>query len=141
MTPTRVFILFACTCFFPFFVGCSGSGPEMGNVTGRITLDGNPVVQATICFHPSDGRAASAGISDANGKYTLLFSESRKGAMIGEHKVTISTFRPETTGDREGEFNPAVQESIPAKFTSPNTTDLIREVKKGRQVFDFDLSS
>ena len=53
-------------------VGCSGASdqPELGEVSGIVTLDGKPVVGVNVVFKPDIGRAA-AGNTDAEGNYSL----------------------------------------------------------------------
>ena len=111
--------------------GCGrGNLPELGYVSGRITVDGNPVKEAHIEFTPvADGRP-SAATSDSSGYYVLFYKGSVKGARIGEHDVTMTTFREELTyseetdedepGDATGEDSeitiPGRPETIPAKY-------------------------
>ena len=54
--------------------GCSSSGPEIASVSGRITMDGKPLANATVVFIPENGRPAGAR-TDADGKYVLNFTE------------------------------------------------------------------
>ena len=52
--------------------GC-GSGddrPELGQVTGTITMDGTPLTGTVVVFSPDNGRP-SRGKTDAEGKYEL----------------------------------------------------------------------
>ncbi len=72
-------------------VGCMGSSvqyPEVVDVTGSVLLDGKPLAGATITFVPSNGRA-SAGQTDANGRYTLAYTKTIAGAIFGWHRVMI----------------------------------------------------
>lgn len=82
--------------FIPTFAlvlpGCSESGPPLGIVTGIVTLDGQPLEGAAIVFSPK-AQAADAGSSSGktgqDGKYSLEFGSSRKGAYLGDHNVII----------------------------------------------------
>jgi hypothetical protein len=49
------------------FVPVIGCGKGKSDVSGTVNLDGKPVADGTIVFHPTDGVAVSAGIKD--GKY------------------------------------------------------------------------
>ena len=76
-------------------IGCD-QGPPLGDVSGTITYEGKPIEKATITFtHVDEGRAAFAR-TDAEGKYTLKFSDGRSGALLGENAVSIETARAET---------------------------------------------
>jgi len=63
--------------------------PDLGPVTGTITLDGKPLGDVTVMFQPENGRA-STGLTDAEGTYELTFTEVAKGAKVGPHKVSFS---------------------------------------------------
>jgi hypothetical protein len=68
-------------------------------VSGRVTLNGQPLAGAIVAFQPvSPGinerpeACGSAGRTDASGNFTLrLIDPERDGALVGEHIVTIST--------------------------------------------------
>ena len=62
-------------------VGCSGNNPPLGKVSGRVTLDGQPLAGVIINFKPTEGRAAT-GTTDADGNYTLEFSYGVMGAKL-----------------------------------------------------------
>jgi hypothetical protein len=71
-------------------IGCSGGG-DFGYVEGTVTLDGEPIENALIGFYPTEGRG-SIGSTDSEGHYSLRYTASQKGASIGNHRVTVSTF-------------------------------------------------
>jgi hypothetical protein len=119
-------------------LGCGPGGPEIATVEGTVTLDGEPLPNASVVFVPEDGRPAGA-TTDAQGHYELTFTEGRQGAIVGKNKVRISTARDpsETPG---GDPIPAVPETIPMKYNAQ--TELEFTVEPGqRNVADFDLTS
>lgn len=65
-------------------------------MSGRVGLDGQPVEGLTIAFQPLMGGSGvegpgSSAKRDANGQYVLeLVTDSRSGAVLGGHCVTIS---------------------------------------------------
>ncbi len=74
-----------------------GAGhPPLGPIHGRVTLDGEPFVGATVIFNPileknsSEKLAASVGITDDNGRYILHYVKDVPGAAVGDHKVFIT---------------------------------------------------
>lgn len=117
--------------------GCGGTGdqPELGKVSGVITLDGAPLADANVEFRPERGRPSSA-ITTSDGNYVLLYTKDTQGALIGIHSVLISTqgYAPQPDGSTI-----PVPEKIPAKYHQETT--LTREVKAGTNQFDFDLTS
>lgn len=94
--------------------GCGG-GPNTAEVAGTITIDGKPVPEVQVTFQPVDGSRASVGVTDATGRYRLDYSPSASGALIGEHRVTITAADQELEADEistdstmlEGPSNPA----------------------------------
>src|ERR1700743_2187426 len=78
----------ACLTIF----GCGG-GPPMGQVTGVVTLDGQPVVGAQVTFNPRQGGWESSGITDQSGRYVLNYVHGKSGAVVGTHQVCITTER------------------------------------------------
>jgi hypothetical protein len=84
---------------FPFalalLAGCGSD--KTAPVSGRITVNGNPLANASVTFAPIGGKdnqepgPSSAAITDADGRYTLrLIGQEGRGAMIGKHKVRIA---------------------------------------------------
>src|SRR5262245_18894465 len=81
-------------------VGCGGSGPKYVPVSGTVTLDGKPYGDAVVVFlpkasaeHPEPGRS-SAGETDSKRHFVLKTDVLKNGAVIGKHKVMISTRGP-----------------------------------------------
>jgi hypothetical protein len=75
----------------------SCGGPyKVAPVSGRITLNGNPLDHASLTFQPvaAEGKIdpgpGSGAFTDAEGRYTLvLVGKETKGAVVGKHKVRI----------------------------------------------------
>jgi hypothetical protein len=109
--------------------------PELGQVSGTVKLDGRPFAKANIAFEPGEGRP-SLGTTDAQGRYTLEFAGGYKGALLGRHTVRIGTEGYFPGADGGVEF---VAESLPATYNTQST--LAADVQRGRNEFNFDLSS
>ena len=122
--------------------GCSGRPKNVARkVTGKVTLAGQPLAGATITFTPSDG-SPSFGVTDAEGKYNLVWSAQRgkriDGAQIGDHSVTISTFQ---FGDPTAKPPKAeVPEKVPFKYRE-GPDKLKATVKPGANEINFDLEA
>jgi len=106
--------------------GCS-QGPAVGQVEGTVTVDGEPVPGLKVFYHPPDGRP-SRTVTDSAGHYKLKWKPEVSGALVGQHKVVISTI---TEQDRV--------EHLPARYNSH--TELTADVKRGDNVIDFPLES
>jgi hypothetical protein len=101
-------------------------------------MDGEPLPNASVVFIPESGRPAGAR-TDERGHYVLTFSEGRKGAMLGKHKVQVWTGTdPGETDD--GEPIPGSPETVPKRYNAQ--TELEFTVKAGgTKEADFALTS
>jgi hypothetical protein len=115
--------------------GCGGPGVKLGTVKGKVTLNGRPLQGAEVTFQPTaKGTAPSAGTTDADGRYELMYTFDTKGAVPGEHIVTITTGG--TSFDDQG-IEVEQEEHVPARYNTD--TELRKTVKPGSQTIDFDL--
>jgi hypothetical protein len=101
-TRLRLFPL-ACLPALLVAVGCD-SGPKVVKISGTATHKGEPVPSLLIKFVPDSGRP-SWGITDKDGKYTLEYDETKKGAMVGKHTVS-ARFRPNSPEEEMGMKKP-----------------------------------
>lgn len=121
--------------------GCGGGSdtPPLGTVSGVVTLDEKPLADAEVTFQPETGRP-SLGKTDSQGNYTLAYTVNDNGALIGPHKVIITTaveaFSDETGGGQDREARPEI---LPPKYNAQTT--LTAEVKSGANTIDFPLKS
>ena len=113
-------------------VGCSG-GPkyEGTNVTGNVTLGGQPLEKGTIQFAPiGTGAVVSADI--LNGKYKA------ERVALGKSKVVFNATKE--TGKMITEYStpyPEVISIIPQKYRDGLDTEITKETKN----LDFSLES
>lgn len=115
--------------------GCGGdsSRPAISTVTGIVTLDGNPLENATIMFQPDNGRPSS-GMTDQTGRYTLEYAAGVPGAAEGAHTVIIRTLIPGEDGTP-----PVSPEKLPKNYH--DQTELKAQVSAGKNEHNFDLST
>lgn len=120
--------------------GCGrGDGPEVAEVSGIITLDGDPLPWVNIQFVPeSPGGSPSFGGTNLDGKYRLLFTQDKAGAMLGRHRVEISPRESRLNEDDEKLPSESPLE-IPKKYLQPGA--LTADVESGSNVINFELSS
>lgn len=127
-------------CYFSYWLASTvmtgGRGwPELGGVSGVVTLDGAPLEGATVTFQPlpAEGQdpethvSASVGLTDKEGRYTLMYVKDAAGAAVGRHQVTISAPMPNG------------RERLPRRYNS--SSDLTFEVQAGSNEKDFELAS
>lgn len=113
-------------------VGCGGrrDTPALGEVTGKVTLDGQPLANAKVEFIPASGRP-SFGESGADGSYRLEYTANYTGAVVGQHTVKIRTGGYSDAGE--------VPEKLPARYH--DQSELQADVKLGSNQLNFDLQS
>lgn len=108
--------------------------PPLGQVTGTVTLNGKPVENAMIWFHPIQAPAdkgdkkkrvsSSGGATDAAGHYELRYVGEFTGAVVGECNIAIEA---------------PLRSDIPTKYLGASKS-VTKTVTPGKQVIDFDLS-
>jgi len=130
--------------------GCAGDGKISTNIVeGTVTFNGQPLVGATVNFHPTDGGHAAFGNTDAQGRYRLqtLLGRVDAGTTAGEYTVTVSHFDNVPTGRQvrgdDGEIYDETisRPGIPEVYMDRNRTPFTRTVVSGRNTFDFALNS
>lgn len=105
--------------------------PPLVEVNGIVTLDDKPLVGAEVTFEPQDewkdGKkpSRSRGVTDEQGRFSLIYLKDQKGATIGEHLVRIMPYDH--------------KQPVPAIY---NVSSVLKyEVKKGGEPPDFKLIS
>ena len=118
--------------------GC-GSSYQLADVSGRVTMDGEPLADATVSFVHSDG-PSSFGKADADGRYTLqTVADGEHGALVGTHVVRVNV---SDGGDAESDelTTPVKGTLIPARYNTEST--LTFEVTSaGSSEANFELTS
>jgi hypothetical protein len=83
--------------------GCSGGdGFKTAKVTGQVVCQGQPVGGVAIVFTPVvegsstalSGKGAN-GNADESGRFTLSTYKMGDGAIVGKHRVSVSTEDPD----------------------------------------------
>lgn len=122
-------------CCVPSLSGCGGDPQD--RATGRITLDGVPLVDATVSFiAETDGISPAFATTDENGEYWLVPSGDAPLAP-GRYVVRITTYQPAI--DVTDPPTPAVPERAPSKYNLATT--LFAEVREESEAIDFALDS
>lgn len=126
-------------------IGCGGGDSvQLAPVSGKVTLDGSPLVNVTVFFQPEKSGEEKApdsfGRTDQDGRYTLeVVTDDRSGAVVGKHKVLITKNFEESEDD-----DPATDEDfadqLPARYNLQTT--LMFEVPEfGTDEANFELAS
>ena len=120
MKTNRFFLLTLLFC-----CGCGGS-KDVGTVEGIVTVDGKSVDRAIITFYPTSGRS-SGGYTDENGHYSLVYTRIQKGALIDDHKATISTELEEDYMD--GATRDQRDETMPKRYLTALASGAAVEIR------------
>ena len=129
-------------------IGCGGGPsdlPNLGAVSGTVTLAGAPLQDAVVTFTPVKGGRPSTGRTDPQGEYTLIYTSQHGGAVVGAHSVRLAladTGSDEAYESGEGEAAPGDNESDDYDSGLPaNATDgsLRYDVVSGANTIDIEL--
>jgi hypothetical protein len=119
-------------------LGCAGKG----DVSGRVTYKGKPLVWGTVQFEGSD-KLLKQGNINSDGTYTV------QGVATGEAKVAVSSINPKSSDfvpmQREGAPPPKPRPEvkgwfpIPEKYDTPFKSGLTYTIKRGENKIDIEL--
>jgi len=122
-------------------VGCGGGTSDPLNrqdISGQVTLQGQPLDTGTISFEPQAGTGGtSGGATIENGKFAL---PKGRGLAPGTYTVRLSSPEggPVVTDEAPGETPPPAKERIPASWNSQSEQTI--SVEAGKQnTFEFEV--
>lgn len=115
-------------------------------VSGRITLDGKPLANATVIFQPDSEELnpgpGSQAKTDSSGQYALQFmTREGKGAVVGRHKVSITAYEGDDVVPSSGfEPSPFRKPLVPSEYNA-ETRLTFQVPPEGTAKADFELTS
>lgn len=132
--------------------GCGGDS-RFAPVSGVVTLDGEPVANATVAFLSKEGGRRAFGTTGADGAYELSTLSPGDGAVPGEHLVTISAVdivEDEKTKKMTSELGSLASDlplpppkkvwRLPQVYSEAETSGLKFTVERGSNQADFPLT-
>ena len=152
MAQKRIFLLLSVLGFVLIVAGCGSGNPETVKVSGTVTLNAAPVEGATVAFFHPDGGQPARGVTDASGAFTLTTFELGDGAVVGQHKVAVSKIDESAqkaprgseeldTPTSNADLSETAKHLLPVQYSSPSTSGLTVDVKKGLEPVVLDLKS
>jgi hypothetical protein len=126
---------------FALLAGFGCNQNSVAPVSGRVTLDGQPLAGVFVIFEPIQSGAnpgmGSIGKTDAEGRYAMRqMQPDRPGALVGKHRVRITTAPLAKSTDAR----PSSERQPKTLFTSP-ADDPCVVPPGGTNQLDFHLSS
>lgn len=101
-------------------IGCSDGRPTRVPVSGKVTIDGAPVMQGALRFKPAEGRVATGAIA-SDGTFTLMTYEPGDGVVTGTHRVTVHASEELSDG--------TVRWFVPEKYHHAATSGLSQTIE------------
>jgi hypothetical protein len=128
--------------------GCSGGGRKVVPVSGVVKVNGQPAANLVVSFQPIGGESeenpgrGSSAVTNAEGRYALVYDGEKPGAMTGKHRVRIFPQVTGGTGKGEagsGDTGPVkVAAWIPAEWNDLSKVDF-DVPEKGTDQANFDI--
>jgi hypothetical protein len=119
-------------------VGCGQS--ETVEVTGTVTLNGQPAEQAEVMFNPKAAGRFAIGVTDASGKFTLSTAKPNDGALPGEYVVTLAEYYPPDKPPALPRGGGLLPSRFPPQFGDPAKSPLTANIERGgKNDFQFDV--
>ncbi len=116
-------------------MGC-GQGGTPSTVKGVVTVNGSPAPAGLdITFQPTSEGRASFGSTDAEGRYELSLTATKKGAQPGGNIVTVQVIEEEDSPVPAG----LADIKILKKFTDPATHKVV--VENGSNTIDLEIAT
>ena len=134
--PRSAFAAIVC-----LLLAVAGCGQGAGQVTGQLTIDGQPAPAGLILeFQPQiKESSASYGRTDATGRFEVWKTGSTKGVSPGTSLVRISIPPPDTSGRGPPKLPAELEKlTIPARYGS--ASELQFDIKPGHQNIDIAIT-
>ena len=121
---------------FGMLTGCGASNES--TVSGKVTLDGQPLERGTVTFHPVAGGPAAYGQIQANSSYRLK-TGSAAGLALGKYVVTVVATESPKLSEEAGEKIPPLL--TPERYGEVKRTDLEFTIRPGDNTIDLALTN
>lgn len=119
--------------------GCGRKLPDLGEVTGQLSLDGKPLDEVQVEFFPDPEKGnpaqSSAAETDQAGQFMLVFTGGggKRGVPVGWNRVVLQDFK--AMNSRDNPIGPRFGPEFSTAFETP----IRLEVKQGKQVLNIEL--
>lgn len=130
-------------------LGCGGGVPKevipkLEPVSGLLKLDGKPAAGVTVTFVPMDKGNPGAGVTDAEGKYTLKYRNGDDGIAAGNYVAMFSKLTQKDGSPIPPDKTAAdvlAVDQIPERYRAMDNPRYSVTVPAGGKTFDFEIKS
>ena len=119
-------MILVCLLALPLLSACNQQGtPGCVPAAGIVTLNGEPVEEASVIFAPQDttGAQSASAKTDKNGKFVVTTVKPGDGMLPGEYLVLITKTTVSGEKSKDGDDRQIVNH-LPPKYGSKGTSDL-----------------
>ncbi|QDU48860.1 hypothetical protein [Gimesia panareensis] len=138
MKTVAYYLMLACTA--GVLVGCGGgdAGPTTYPVTGKVTVDGEPLAEGNIIFRDAEGKAASGAGKIEQGAFSFETVAGKKAVVITANREIPG--KTVAGGAPDEPPVPAVEQYLPEEYNEKTTLEA--EVSEaGPNEFTFELKT
>jgi hypothetical protein len=120
-------------------IGCGGSGPALGKVSGKVSFQGKPLTEGTITFASQEKGPTITAKIGPDGAYRVKTAKG-EGLPPGRYEAWISPPVVELPVGMVKEMpKPREYPEIPAKYRQARTSGLTLTVEQGDNTLDVDM--
>jgi hypothetical protein len=118
--------------------GCSSAKKDEVEVTGSVTIDGQPVPQGTVQFVAADGKTPTGGGVIKDGQYVAKVPPGEKKVLVLGTKVVGQ--EPEYPGDPNSTMRDKIETVTPPQYNAAHLTPLKATISESQAGVDFKLT-
>lgn len=123
---------------FGSLAGCSGDMKDEVEVTGSVTIDGEPVPSGTVTFVATDGATPTGGGVIKDGKYVAKVPPGEKTVMVLGNELVG---REAESKDMPGSAMRDVYKTVtPPQYNAEHQTPLKATITESQEGVDFNLT-
>ena len=112
--------------------GCGDGRPKRVPVSGRVTIDGEPLTYGFVRFHPQEGGRLGQSRIGPDGRFSLTTYDKGDGVTVGTHAVEVLAGEP--VSDTKTKWH------APKKYAERATSELTVTIEKEEQDLPIELT-
>lgn len=129
----RMMLAFGSCLLASYLIGCGSGGPPSGTISGKVTLNGQPLSTGVVVFSNAAAGIAADAELNASGEYRL-----DTPIPAGPYDVAVQP-PPPPPPDQLEQAAARPKSPIPEKYLTPETSGLKATIQAGKNTADFAL--